>query len=73
VTVMVSAFEHVARVMKIPRTLTVRHPMGRPLGAAGDKERHSEVLNAAFDLLESATANGTLVEFPKDFRPTPRG
>ncbi len=70
---MVSAFEHVARAMKIPRALTVRHPMGRPLGAAGDEDRHHEVLNAAFDLLESATANGALVEFPKDFRPTPRG
>jgi len=73
VTVMVRAFEHRARELKIPRTLTVRHPMGRPLGAAGDEERHHEVLNAAFDLLESATTNGTLVEFPKDFRPTPRG
>jgi hypothetical protein len=73
VTVMVRAFEQKARDMKIPRTLTVRHPMGRPLGAAGDEVRHHEVLNSAFDLLESATTNGTLVEFPKDYRPTPKG
>lgn len=72
-TVMVGAFVHRARELKIPRTLTVRHPMGRPLGAAGDEERHLEVLDAAFDLLESATTGGTIAEFPKDYRPTPRG
>ena len=67
---MVRAYEHRARELKIPRTLTVRHPMGRPLGAAGDEERQQEVLNAAFDLLESATHGGTIAEFAKDYRPT---
>jgi hypothetical protein len=46
--------------------------MGRPFGAAGDKARHHDVLNAAFDLLESATANGTIAQFPKAYRPKPR-
>jgi len=58
--------------MNIPRTLTVRHPMGRPFGAAGDISRHHDVLNAAFDLLESATANSTIVRFPKAYRPKPQ-
>jgi len=46
--------------------------MGRPFGAAGDISRHHDVLNAAFDLLESATANSTIVRFPKAYRPKPQ-
>lgn len=45
--------------------------MGRPLGAAGDVVRHNEVLTAAFDLAESATENGTTVEFSETYRPNP--
>ncbi len=71
VTVMVKAFEHRARELKSPRTLVVEHPMGRPLGAAGDTARQHEVLNAAFDLLGSATENGTIAEFPETYRPRP--
>ncbi len=69
VTIMVKAFEHRARELRIPRTLIVKHPMGRPLGAAGDVERHHEILDAAFELAESATENGTIVEFPGIYRP----
>lgn len=71
VTVMVRAFEHRAREMKIPRTLVVKHPMGRPLGAAGDATRHHAVLRAAFDLLKTATGGGIVVEFPEAYRPRP--
>lgn len=73
VTVMVKAFEHRARELRIPRTLIVKHPMGRPLGAAGDVTRHNEILDAAFDLASSATENGTVVEFSDSFRPAPTG
>ena len=52
VTVMVGAFEHVARRMSLPRVLLTPFPMGRPLGAAGDTERQSDVLTTAFDLLD---------------------
>lgn len=45
--------------------------MGRPLGAARDAVRQSEVLAAAFDLVESAPENGTIVEYPKRYRPAP--
>ena len=68
---MVKAFEHRARELRIPRTLIVKHPMGRPLGAAGDATRHHEILDAAFDLAESATATGTIAEYPDSFRPAP--
>jgi hypothetical protein len=69
VTIMVKAFEHRARELRIPRTLIVKHPMGRPLGAAGDAERHHEILDAAFELAESATANGAIAEFRGFYRP----
>jgi len=71
VTVLVKAFEHRARELKMPRTLVVKHPMGRPLGAAGDAERQREVLHATFDLLGSATENATITEFPEAYRPCP--
>ena len=71
VTVVVKAFEHRARELRFPRTLVVEHPMGHPLGAAGDTARQHEVLDAAFDLLASATQNGTIAEFPEAYRPRP--
>jgi hypothetical protein len=45
--------------------------MGRPLGAAGDAERQDEVVNAALDLVGSATENNTIVQFPHPYRPNP--
>jgi hypothetical protein len=68
VTVVTKAFAHRAAEMKFPRTLVVRHLLGRPMGAAHDVERQAAVLNAAFVLLESATANATIEEFPLDYR-----
>ena len=68
---MVRAFEHRAHQLTFPRALIVDHPMGRPLGAAHDVVRQHEVLAAAFDLLESAVENSTIVEFPEDYRPAP--
>lgn len=68
---MVKAFEHRARELRIPRTLIVKHPMGRPLGAADDAARQHEILDAAFHLAESATENATIAEFAEPFRPTP--
>ncbi len=58
--------------MRIPRALIVKHPMGRPLGAAGDTVRQHEVLDAAMNLLESATVNNTVIEFPHEYRPNPK-
>jgi hypothetical protein len=69
VAVFVRSFRLVAEEMKLPRTVVTRHPMGRPLGAPGDRDRQRSVLDAAFDLLESATAGGAIVELPQPFRP----
>ena len=54
-TIMVEAFRHRAEEMMIPRTLTTRFPMGRPLGAPNDVDRQLDVIRAALGLLETAT------------------
>jgi len=71
VTVMVKAFEHRALELKIPRTIIVKHPMGRPLGAAGDSARQRDVVEAALGLLETASMNATITELPEAYRPRP--
>ena len=68
-TIVTKAFAHRASDMSIPRTLVVRHPVGRPMGAPFDTSRHTYVLNAAFDLFESTTANDNTVEMPEAYRP----
>lgn len=69
VTIMVRPFRHVAEAMRVPRTLVTRHPMGRPLGAAGDVDRQREVVEAALSLFESAAEGGSVVELAEPFRP----
>lgn len=69
VSVFVRAFKHVAEVMNLPRTVITQHPMGRPLGAPGDRERQRAAIGAALDLLERATAGGTIVEMDEAWRP----
>lgn len=69
VSIYVRAFRHVVEEMKLPRTVVVKHPMGRPLGAPGDANRHAEVLGAALDLLETATEGMTIRELEVDWRP----
>ena len=72
VTVLVRGFRHVAEEMQLPRTLVTRHPMGRPLGAVGDRATQRAVVDAALGLLETATEIGTIVELDASFRPTIR-
>jgi len=69
VSVFVRAFAHVVHEMKLPRTVVVRHPMGRPLGAPGDHEHQTEVVDAALDLLEGATSGHTVRELGIEWRP----
>lgn len=66
-SIYIRAFRHVAEEMKLSRTVVTRHPMGRPLGAAGDHARHRRVTIAALELFDSA-AEPTLVELPDPFR-----
>jgi len=69
VIIMVGPFRHRAASMRLPRVVVTRHPMGRPMGAPGDSERHSAVLGAALDLLASARQGGTIRDLPELFRP----
>ena len=72
VSIYVKAFGHVVDEMKLPRTVVVNHPMGRPMGASGDAERHADVLDAALGLLETATEVMTVRELESDWRPSGR-
>ncbi|MFQ5742501.1 MAG: hypothetical protein ACE5HV_02805 [Acidobacteriota bacterium] len=69
VAIFIRAFRRRAEQIKPPRTLITRHPLGRTLGAPGDVEGQRRVLAAALDLLQSATAGGTLLELPEPYRP----
>ena len=71
VSLMVGPFGFRAVMMKVPRTVITRHPMGRPLGAPFDVQRQRQVLRTALDLLTSAQANPTIVELPETYRPAP--
>lgn len=72
-TVVIGTAVHRDRVeaMSLPRLVLVPHPMGRPLGAPHDVERQTEILLAALDLLDSAVENGSVVDLPGSYRPTP--
>lgn len=71
VVIAVKAFLPRLEPMKIPRLVLTNHPMGRPLGAPGDRERQRAVIVAALNLLETATRGDTTVEFPEPYRITP--
>ena len=69
VAVMVRSFRHVAEEMGYPRAVITRHPMGRPLGPPGDTSTHLSVVETALELLEEATAGGSIVELESSYRP----
>jgi len=67
-TIMVEAFRHRAEELMIPRTLITRFPMGRPIGAPNDVERHLDVIRWSLDLLDTASEPGTIVAYPHPYR-----
>ena len=69
VSVFVRSFRHVAELMKLPRTVVTRHPMGRPLGAPFDRERQRTIVEAALDLVDTATSGPAMVELTEAWRP----
>ena len=67
VGVYVSAFGHVPAQMGVARALITPNPMGRPMGAPGDAERHLAVVRHALSLL--ATPDAQRIEhFPDPYR-----
>ena len=69
--VFIEAFRHVLHQMKVPRAVVTRNPLGRPLGAPGDRERQTSVVNAALDLLETAQHGLSIVELEAPYRVPP--
>lgn len=70
VGVYVSAFGHVPAQMGVARALITSNPMGRPMGAPGDAERHLAVVRHALSLLETPDAQ-RIENFPDSYRTTP--
>ena len=68
-SVYVKSFGHIPGLMSLPRTLITQHPMGRPLGAPGDRARQLDVVNAALDLLRFDAP--TITEFAEKYRIAP--
>lgn len=67
VIVAVKAFAFRMAKMMLPRLVTTRHPMGRPLGAPGDALRQRDCILAALKLLEDAKQAGTVYEMPGNY------
>ncbi len=63
VVIAVKSFETRIRMMSLPRTLLTPNLLGRPMGIPQDDEEQTNILKAAFKLLESATKNGTVVDY----------
>ncbi len=64
VVIAVQSFATRMEMMTLPRVLLTPHPIGRPLGPPGDRERQRETILAALDLLETASEAGTIVDLP---------
>jgi len=67
VIIAVEAFAFRMEKMTLPRLVKTPHPMGRPLGAPGDKVRQRDCLLAAMRLLENAKQGGTIYEMPGSY------
>jgi hypothetical protein len=55
--------------MTLSRVVTTPHLLGRPFGAAGDRQRQRESILAALELLKSATQVGTTYDLPGSYHP----
>jgi D-proline reductase (dithiol) PrdB len=64
-----SIFRGRLEAMRLPRTLLTHHPMGRPLGAPGDRATQRNVLLAALELLNTATEGGRIADFATQYLP----
>ena len=67
VIIAVEAFSFRMEKMTLPRLVKTPHPMGRPLGAPGDKARQRDCLLAALKLLENAKQCGSVYDMPGSY------
>jgi hypothetical protein len=68
VVIGIRAFRDRLAGMAIPRLVTTPHPMGRPIGAPGDRDGQRATLLAALDLLASAEHGETILDLPGPYR-----
>ena len=54
--------------MSIPRSILTRFPMGRTLGAPGDRQTQRMLILEALDLLENASRGGVVRESSLPYR-----
>ena len=73
VIIAVQAFAVRMRMMTLPRVLLTPHLMGRPLGPPWNEARQLKTITAALQLLESATAAGTVETLSGGYRLNPDG
>ena len=53
--------------VKPPRSVFVNHPMGNNFGPPNDPETQLQIMREAFDLLDTATEGGVLVDLPREW------
>lgn len=68
VIIATQAFRPRIEAMQAPRLVLTPYPMGRPLGAAGNRAGQLKTLRAALQLLENATAGNTITELDHPYR-----
>lgn len=67
-TVTIMMYKELLEKLQIPRTLHVRFPFGRPMGAPNDPDQHRVILEDALQVLETAKAPGTVEYSPYRWR-----
>jgi hypothetical protein len=69
-TTSVTTLKEVTVKMRTPRALAVPYALGYPLGRPGDAGLQSQILKAAFGLLESRGPPPVLADFSEGASPT---
>jgi hypothetical protein len=63
-TVCVATGRDLTALVKPPRALFEKHPLGNNFGRAGDIETQTDILRAAFAMLDSVEQGGELIDYP---------
>ncbi len=64
-TICLNMRREVTENVKPPRTLSVKFPLGAPLGPAGDSAMQRGVIAEALEVLASAAEPGAIVDSPQ--------
>lgn len=71
-TIALSTVPDLTASVGVPRVAAIEHPLGRPLGEAGDRGGQLAVLRATLDALASISEPGTVVHLPFEWAEPPR-